>query len=293
MHELFLSSGDRRPPSPPVSRYAVIMTCHDRRKLTVSCLASLFAARETVEGRVTLTVYLVDDGCTDGTADAVRSEFPDVRVVPGSGTLYWCGGMRHAWRTAAQDEHDAYLWLNDDVTLARDALEVLHDTSKQQERESGSAGIVVGSTAGEDGERPSYGSLSGPGVVEPGALPRPIRLFNGNIVLVSDSAYRKVGNLSRAYSHSFGDLDYGIRAERHGISVWLAPGYLGHCNTNKCPKWKRPDVPLGTRLRELHRPTGCPPWELAYLMWQDRAWWAPYTIAKLYASVLFPPSHTT
>lgn len=269
---------------------AVLMTCHNRRPLTVRCLTSLFAAEEATIGKATLAAYLVDDGCTDGTPDEVTRLFPAVKIIPGSGNLYWCGGMRHAWRAAAAENYDAYLWLNDDVVLSIDALTVLCETTDRQVADSGRAGIVVGSTAEHDRNVPSYGERNRSAVIPPGSHPRPIRLFNGNIVLVSRDAFRLLGNLSSAYSHSFGDIDYGVRAARRGVPVWLAPGYLGHCSTNGRPKWKRPDIPVITRLFELHRPTGCPPWELAFLMWQDRAWWAPYSIAKLYYQVLFPPA---
>lgn len=269
-------------------RVAVLMTVHNRRQLTIHCLTSLRAAIAKASDRLELAVYMVDDGCTDGTAEEVRQRFPEVIIIPGNGNLYWCGGMRLAWSTASNEEYDAYLWLNDDVTLREDALVVLLDTLQQQVRQAGLGGIVVGGTATRGTDSPSYGAISGASVLQPGDTPKPIRLFNGNILLVTAAAFRKLGNLSHWYSHAFGDLDYAIRAERDGVPVWLAPGFLGECDTNRRAKWERPEVPLLSRLRELHRPTGCPPWELACLMWQDRSWWAPWTIAKLYLRALFP-----
>ncbi len=60
---------------------AVILTVHNRREKTVSCLRHLFAAAEAAEGSVSLTVFLTDDGCTDGTAEAVRQEFPQLSTL--------------------------------------------------------------------------------------------------------------------------------------------------------------------------------------------------------------------
>ena len=57
---------------------AVLLTCHNRKDKTLSCLSSLFAATERYnlskeEGKnVGLDIFITDDGCTDGTADAIR-----------------------------------------------------------------------------------------------------------------------------------------------------------------------------------------------------------------------------
>ena len=83
-------------------RLAALLTCHNRRDQTLRCLASLATAKEVVSTRVDVDTFLVDDGCSDGTAAAVRSRFPDVHVIAGTGCLFWCGGMRLAWTHAAR-----------------------------------------------------------------------------------------------------------------------------------------------------------------------------------------------
>ncbi len=62
---------------------AVLITCFNRRELTLRCLRSLFAQR-TPDGYA-LNVFLTDDGCSDGTGDAVRRVFPQVAVLAGDG----------------------------------------------------------------------------------------------------------------------------------------------------------------------------------------------------------------
>jgi len=269
------------------------MTCHDRMRLTLRCLESLFAAAALSPGLGSIDVFLVDDGCSDGTGDAVRGRFPQVRVLQGSGSLYWCGGMRKAWDAAAKGDYDAYLWLNDDVALHDDALAVLEATLEEGRREDGRLGIAVGSTVSTDAagnQRTSYGGMGPRGVESPGKTSRRIELFNGNIVLVSRDAYDTLGNLSRAYTHAMGDIDYGIRAKRKGVPVRLAPGYQGRCTGNTLPRWRRPDVPIWTRLYELHRPTGCPPWQMAWLIARSGGWYFPWSVLKLYLKALFPRS---
>jgi GT2 family glycosyltransferase len=276
---------------PPLLQTAVLMTCHDRMPLTLRCLDSLFAASARAAGLLTIDVFLVDDGCSDGTGDAVRRRFPQVRILPGYGSLYWCGGMRKAWTAAAEGDYDAYLWLNDDVSLREDSLAILASTLEEGRREDGRGGIAVGSTLSTDAggaEVTSYGAMGPAGVEKPGEMARRIELFNGNIVLVSRDAYRILGNLSAAYTHGLGDIDYGIRAKQKGVPVRLAAGHQGSCDGNKTPRWRRRDLPVWTRLYELHRPTGCPPWQLARLIWRNGGWYFPWSVLKLYVRALFP-----
>jgi GT2 family glycosyltransferase len=253
------------------------------------------AAAEYVQSSVSVDTFLVDDGCTDGTSDAVRSDFPQVKIIAGTGNLFWCGGMRLAWAHAGAGNYDAYLWLNDDVVLDDDAIDRLLIPFHEGQRADGAV-IVVGTTRNE-GVGPamlsaSYGGMGANGVMQPSREARPIKLFNGNIVLVSRAAFQCLGNLSTAYTHGLGDIDYGIRANRAGVPALLAADTHGSCAANKLARWRQHDLSLWRRLYELHRPTGCPPWQLARLLWSDGRWWFPWSVAKLYWQACFPSRRT-
>lgn len=273
-------------------RLAALLTCHNRRQLTLGCLANLRAAQEVASKLVEVKVFLVDDGSADGTAPAVRQEFPEVRLIDGDGTLYWCGGMRLAWREAAREQYDGFLWLNDDVRLDPDALVRLVDTLDGSKDGGSSKGIVVGAVrpvSPREAHEATYGALGEAGVLPAASEAKQIELFNGNVVLVLRAAFETLGSLSAAYIHGLADVEYGIRAKRAGVSVWLAAGTLGTCQRNPTPRWMRRDVSLWERLRALHSPTGCPPLQMARLILSDGGWWFPWSIVKLYMKVLSPP----
>ena len=64
-----------------------LATWHNRKEKILSALGNLH--EQDLPENETLTHVLVDDGLSDGTAEAVRSAFPDVNVVVGTGNLHW------------------------------------------------------------------------------------------------------------------------------------------------------------------------------------------------------------
>src|SRR6266480_1904244 len=93
---------------------AVLMTCFNRREKTIAALTAL---REATTKAIEYRVFLVDDGSTDGTSKIVLDEFPEAKVIEGTGELYWNRGMRLAWCHALEANPAFYLWLNDDMIL--------------------------------------------------------------------------------------------------------------------------------------------------------------------------------
>ena len=60
-------------------RLAIVAPVHNRRELTLQCLRSLSRIDRT---GLEVMIFIVDDGCTDGTREAVEEGFPEVKVVP-------------------------------------------------------------------------------------------------------------------------------------------------------------------------------------------------------------------
>jgi len=218
---------------------SVLLTCFNRREQTLECLRLL--AMQNPCG-ATMHYYLVDDGSTDGTAEAVASEFPKVHILQGDGSLYWCGGMRLAWRTAAASDPDFYLLLNDDTHLYPEALAELLSITKSPDQEI----IAVAAICHPETGIGTYGGrLRKTGLVHTTGKPELCDTFNGNCVLISRAVYAKRGVLHDRYTHAMGDFDYGFQATKHGIQVIQSPNYLGTCADN---------TPTGTwRDRSLSR----------------------------------------
>jgi GT2 family glycosyltransferase len=218
---------------------AAVLTCFNRREKTEACLDALFGVAERMANRVRLHIIVTDDGSIDGTSEMLSSRFPDVEVLHGDGGLFWNGGMRLAFGRALEQEHDFYLWVNDDTTLYPDCLENLLATHELMLAKTGQSGLVVGSTCNDDG-KVTYGGLYRPNprkplkfaLVEPASVPQPCESNNGNCLLISAEAARQLGNLEAAYVHGMGDMDYGLRATKMGIPLWVMSGFVGKCGND-------------------------------------------------------------
>lgn len=75
---------------------AGLLTVYNRCAVTLKGLSSLYKAIENLGNGYTFDVYMTDDGCTDGTNEAVHEKFPNIHIIQGDGSLFWSGGMRKA-----------------------------------------------------------------------------------------------------------------------------------------------------------------------------------------------------
>ncbi|MBV6624855.1 MAG: glycosyltransferase family 2 protein [Rivularia sp. (in: Bacteria)] len=235
---------------------AVIMTCFNRRNITVSCLQALHQQINCID----FDVYLTDDGSSDGTADAVKAEYPAVNILQGNGNLFWVGGMRLAFAAAIQKDYDYYLWLNDDTILETDAIENLFTVYKKLSQQSYENSIVVGTTKDIFTGKASYGGSIKSSQWYSNKYDflgctkyiQQCDTFFGNCVLIPRAVVQKVGNIDAAFIHSMGDTDYGLRATKKGCSIWVAPGYVGTCSKNSVRNsWVDTKLTVFERLQKV------------------------------------------
>jgi GT2 family glycosyltransferase len=236
-----------------MNHIATLITCYNRKDKTLICLDMLML--NSLPVGYSMDVYLVDDGCTDGTSQAIHSCYPQVNIIKGDGNLFWNRGMHKAWETAAKaKDYDYYLWLNDDTFLFKNALEVMLSAILSTENQS----IIVAASCSK-----VTGMLTYSGFLSNGDRIKPIdklvkaHTFHGNCVLIPKLVFQKVGNLDPLFHHSIGDMDYGLRATKFGIKSLVAPGFLASCEEHdSLPLWCIPSASLIERIKSLYSPLG-------------------------------------
>ena len=250
-------------------RLAVIMTCHNRKEKTLSCLQSL---HETIAGndRIAVSVYLTDDGCTDGTAEAIRAQqyqFP-VNILTGNGDLFWNGGMINSWKAAISDgDFDGYLWLNDDTRVLPVFWDDLILADEHCKSTYHKRGIYVGSTKDPLSDTLTYGgfnyvskiTLKDSFVLPDGAHFQECEAAHGNITFVSSDVVDKMGIFCEKYEHGGTDHDYTYLAHKAGYPVLVLPHYSATCeNDHNRVKKREPlaSYPLKERIKWFNSPFG-------------------------------------
>lgn len=239
-----------------IKTVAVLLTVFNRRDKTLECLKRLYAQLPINGYR--FDTYLTNDGSTDGTPEAIREHYPQVRIIDGDGTLFWNRGMHAAWEVAAEGAYDYYLWLNDDTFIYDYALSVLLNDAEG----AGAEAIICGATCSSSSGEVTYGGRTDSGLISPTGVIHRCNYFNGNVVLIPKSVFNKVGNLDRTFRHAFGDFDYGLRAAKLGIAIYQSCNFVGSCEAHTTlPRWCNPKVRFLDRLKVFSSPTGGNPQE--------------------------------
>ncbi len=268
---------------------AILITVFNRRQKTIDCLNRLQS--QQLKPGVKLEIFLTDDGSTDGTSEAVKDQFPDVKLYKGSGSLFWAGGMRFTWNKALASNADFYLLINDDTLLTDQAIITLLSCVEKYTAPV----ICVGSTVNELTGKTSYGGsrLTSKTQWKSKKIEAPTTetdcdFANANIMLVPKYIVNSLGILSKDYTHGLADYDYTLKAKKAGFRVVVAPGFLGSCVDDHGNNWKGDKVSLKERIKYLKSPKGLAYHE--YLLFIRRHFPLSYPAAffKLWLKTFFP-----
>lgn len=247
-----------------MSKLAVLLTCFNRKDKTIASLTALYKAYNELSHGWEMSIYLTDDGSTDGTSEAVSKNFPNVKILKGDGNLFWAGGMRNSWSEALKGKYDAFLLLNDDTYVYPHLFDAVLKTHEFSNSKYGMGGIYVGSTVDAKTKKISYGGsifknrfLAKMKRLEPKCEPIPCELGNANILWVSKNVVDKIGMLADGYVHGMADYDYTLRATKKELPVLIMPGTVGECvNDHSDPYLRFMKLSLKDRYKMLHNPIG-------------------------------------
>lgn len=194
-------------------RTTIILPVHNRRDTTVDCLRAL--ASDGLQEKVRIIV--VDDGSTDGSAEAVAAAWPGATVLRGDGDLWWTGAMRLGME-AVQPDCEVIIWLNDDCrprpgTIDRIAAFAAREQSIAVAQSITEKGYIYGGmNRSWNGFKPIHPTIGENVSVD---------TFGGNCVAFPRPIVERLGSLDAAtLPHFYADADYGLRARKAGVPAY-------------------------------------------------------------------------
>ena len=230
-------------PLPEIHKVALVAPVHNRRETTLQALRSL--SRVNKRGLLVRTI-IVDDGSTDGTAEAIRLAFPEVEVLRGDGSLHYAAGTNRGIERALEWGADFIVTMNDDAVFHESFLERLVSTAIENPGSIVGALLLLWDAPHKVFQVDlKWETLKG-GWVIPSELtafsiprePFPVECIVGNCLLAPSKAIRDVGLLdAESFPHGWGDAQWTTRMRKAGWKLLVDPRAYVWCepNTNTPP----------------------------------------------------------
>lgn len=180
-------------------------------------------------------VCLVDNGSTDGGADLLKGEFPDVDVLTLPANRGYAAGCNAGIEWAKQAGM-RYVWLlNNDTTVDAGSLHALVTRAKKLRR-LGQESILAPKILFSDA--PSKIWSAGGYLIRPWLkgehfgigdheerfdTPRQLEWASGCALFFSTATADTIGPMDERYFLYLEDLDWCLRARRQGVQIWYVP----------------------------------------------------------------------
>ena len=182
----------------------------------------------------TLAIICVDNASTDGSVEAVRREFPAVKVIESGANLGFSGGNNVGIRAALEGGAEWVVLVNNDATVAPDFVEAFEAAAAQHPKAGALCGKVFfaesanriwfagqrfSTTTGYSGRPRGYGRKDGPEYAEVITIQRAVGAF----MAVSRSVLGVVGLLDDELFAYVEDVDWSLRIRAAGFEVLFVP----------------------------------------------------------------------
>ena len=198
----------------------IVIPVFNRKEFTRECLLSLRAQTDT-----TFRTIVVDDGSTDGTAQMLAGEFPEVEVVTGDGNLFWTAAVNRGITRALALGATRVLTLNNDVVVdPRFVEQMLRDAGRHPNAVLGA--LELDAATGEPiygGERLSFRTNTRRDLLAELPADRrhglhEVTYLPGRGLLIPKAVIDKVGLFDeKRLPHYLADFDYTSVARRAGF----------------------------------------------------------------------------
>lgn len=211
---------------------SIIIVNWNTKRLLLECLSSVF---KTIN-KLSFEIWLVDNASTDSSVEAVKQNYPDVKIIQNKKNL----GFAAANNIALERMCGQYaLLLNTDTILTSGAVENLFDFMEKNP----TAGMACGQLLNQDGSKQN--SIANfPGILSllcnesllqtlfPEKYPgkrreykKPVEVDSciGACLMVRKKAMDEVGLLDKRYFFFFEETDWAYRMKQTGWKIYFVP----------------------------------------------------------------------
>ncbi|MCD6097658.1 glycosyltransferase family 2 protein [bacterium] len=215
---------------------SIIIVSYNCKEYLLDCLNSIFShPPKTAE----LELIVVDNASSDGTVDAIREDYPRVKLVPNEENLGFAAGCNIGFEHSTGEY---VLFLNPDVVVNETSFDPLISFLDK----TPDAGAVIGSMVDADGEPvpnvrivptvfdllisrksfiawlPSLGKIRDKRLAIPRGVAE-IEAGGGGYLLVRSELYRRVGMMDTRFFLFVEDIDLSVRIREAGYKIYYLP----------------------------------------------------------------------
>jgi GT2 family glycosyltransferase len=207
---------------------AVVVLNWNSREMTAECIRSLLAM-----DAADFEILVVDNGSSDGSAEMLPREFPQIIVFPQERNLGFAAGCNVGMRHALANGAEYVLLINNDTIVDPRLLRALLDEAEGHQDAGmvspkiyylglpdcfwwvgGTFNLWTGIPKHVDFRKRDTGNHD---------VARKIDWATGCAMLIRASALRKVGLFDEQFFLNAEDLDLSVRMRRAGYQIWYAP----------------------------------------------------------------------
>lgn len=185
---------------------------------TIRCVQDVLAWRHLQP-----TIWVVDNGSADDSAETIARELPAVRVIPNAKNLGFGGGNNRGIAKALAVGNAPILLLNNDAFVSEEDILRLLQTLGSDKR-IGLIGPLLFNADARDqllaagGKDPVHHHHSHVLRLTPGETVRMVDYVPGTVLLGRSELYRQIGFLDEDYFFTMEVADLCLRAKQHGYA---------------------------------------------------------------------------
>lgn len=221
-------------------RVAIVVPVHNRRDITLQCLRSLSKIND--QG-LDVRIYIVDDGSTDGTSEAIANQFGSVNLIQGDGNLWFTEGTNVGIRAALEHDPDFVLMMNDDQVFDPAFLRSLVETAISNPQTVVGSLLLLWDLPHRVFQVAPVWKVAWGGwrhwhkqtVWTVPNRPWEVELIVGNCLLVPADAFRQHGLMNSKRYPNFGDAEFTPRLRKAGWKLLIDPNSRVFCQPNNLP----------------------------------------------------------